>query len=98
MMVIRNALAKIATARRVETSRLCVFSGILDCRRIREHQLIQLAEGVCDIAAVEMNTELAFLHVDVRPTDTRVSLGLSAVGKRRTGVRQENSGTLRRRD
>ena len=71
MVVIRNALAKIAAARRVETSRLCVFSGILD-RRIREHQLIQLAEGVCDIAAVEMNTELAFLHVDVRPTDTQM--------------------------
>src|SRR5215475_15288263 len=38
----------------------------MDCRRIRKHQLIQLAEAVCDIAAVEVGVELAFLHIDMR--------------------------------
>jgi hypothetical protein len=47
--------------------------ALVDCRRIREHQLIQLPKTVCDIAAVEIGVELAFLHVDVRH-DTEIAV------------------------
>jgi hypothetical protein len=38
----------------------------VDCRRIRQHQFIQLAEAVGDLAAVERDVELAFFHIDAR--------------------------------
>ena len=38
----------------------------MDGRRIGQHQLIQLTKAVIDVAAVEIDAELAFLHVDAR--------------------------------
>src|SRR5207302_1262038 len=35
-------------------------------RRIGQHQLIQLAKAVIDVAPVEIDAEFALLHVDVR--------------------------------
>ena len=40
--------------------------ALVDCRRIGEHQLIELAKAVGDFAAIEISDELAFLHVDAR--------------------------------
>ena len=36
----------------------------MDRRRVGEHQLVKLAEGVGDFAAVELNHDLAFIHIN----------------------------------
>src|SRR5260370_4280265 len=40
--------------------------ALVDGRRVGQHQLIQLAKAVIDVAAVEIDAELAFLHIDAR--------------------------------
>src|SRR5580704_5622295 len=40
--------------------------ALMDGRRIGQHQLIQLAKAIIDVAAVEIDAELAFLDVDMR--------------------------------
>src|SRR6516165_2338120 len=39
--------------------------ALMDCRRVGEHQLVELAKAVGNFAAIEIDVELAFLHVDV---------------------------------
>src|SRR5260370_16914456 len=40
--------------------------ALVDGRRIGQHQLVQLTKAVIDVPAVEIDAELAFLHVDAR--------------------------------
>src|ERR1700731_4794473 len=40
--------------------------ALVDCRRIGEHKFVELAKAVGDFAAIEVDAELAFLHVDAR--------------------------------
>jgi hypothetical protein len=47
--------------------------GTVDCRRIGEHQLIELAKAVGDFAAIELGVGLPWLDVDVRH-DTEIAV------------------------
>src|SRR5271165_86889 len=40
--------------------------ALVDCCRIGQHQLIELAKAVSNFATLEVDAELAFLHVDAR--------------------------------
>src|SRR5271155_4563118 len=45
----------------------------MDCRRVGEYQLVELAEAVSNFAAVEISDELALLHIDTRH-DTEIAV------------------------
>jgi hypothetical protein len=47
--------------------------ALKDGRRIGQHQLIQLAKAVIDVADVEIDAELAFLYVNARH-DTEIAV------------------------
>jgi hypothetical protein len=40
--------------------------ALMNCRRVGEHQLIELAKAICDFAAIEVDVEFAFLDIDPR--------------------------------
>src|SRR6516225_9126168 len=40
--------------------------ALVDCRRVGQHQLIELTKTICDFPAVEVDVEFAFLEIDAR--------------------------------
>src|SRR5439155_22869074 len=40
--------------------------AFVDCRRIGEHQLVEFAKAVDHLAALEVDGDLTFLHIDAR--------------------------------
>jgi hypothetical protein len=58
---------------RDDHSRVFRSLAFVDCRCVSKYQLIQLARAVIDVAAIEIDAELAFLHVDARH-DTEIAV------------------------
>jgi hypothetical protein len=42
--------------------------ALVDCRRVGEHQLIELAKAVSNFATIEVDAEFAFLQIDANTT------------------------------